>query len=92
MSIRHISSKIHVSIYKTSQEFHDNNVDMYILRLRNYPVEIFVNNNNNNNNNNNDNNNARPRTFIRRDCYEYIKNQAWNGTKELKQLIQGKPF
>ena len=39
-------------IYKTSQDFHDNSVHMYILRLRNYPVEIFVNNNNNNNNNN----------------------------------------
>ena len=37
-------------IYKTSQDFHDNSVHMYILRLRNYPVEIFVNNNNNNNN------------------------------------------
>ena len=34
-------------IYKTSQDFHDNSVHMYILRLRNYPVEIFVNNNNN---------------------------------------------
>ena len=28
--------------------------NMYVLRLRNYPVEIFVNNNNNNNNNNMD--------------------------------------
>ena len=37
-------------IYKTSQDFHDNSVHIYILRLRNYPVEIFVNNNNNNNN------------------------------------------
>ena len=32
------------------QDFHDNSVHMYILQLRNYPVEIFVNNNNNNNN------------------------------------------
>ena len=32
-------------IYKTSQDFHDNSVHMYILRLRNYPVETFVNNN-----------------------------------------------
>ena len=39
-------------IYKTSQDFHDNSVHMYILRLRNYPVKIFVNDNNNNNNNN----------------------------------------
>ena len=37
-------------IYKTSQDFHDNSVHTYILRLRNYPVEICVNNNNNNNN------------------------------------------
>ena len=50
-------------IYKTSQDFHDNSVHMYISRLRNYPVEIFVNNNDddddddNNNNNNNNNNN-----------------------------------
>ena len=40
-------------IYKTSQDFLDNSVHMNALRLRNYPVEIFVNNNNNNNNNNN---------------------------------------
>ena len=39
-------------IYKTSQDFHNNSVHMYILRLRNYPVETFVNNNSNNNNNN----------------------------------------
>ena len=44
-------------IYKTSQDFHDNSVHMYILRLRNYPVELFVNDNNNNNNNNKNNNN-----------------------------------
>ena len=35
-------------IYKTSQDFLDNSVHMNVLRLRNYPVEIFVNNNNNN--------------------------------------------
>ena len=40
-------------IYKTSQDFLDNSVHMNVLRLRNYPVEIFVNNNNNNSNNNN---------------------------------------
>ena len=44
-------------INKASQDFHDNSVHMYILRLRNYPVELFVNDNNNNNNKNNNNNN-----------------------------------
>ena len=33
---------------KKKQDFHDNSVHMYILRLRNYSVEIFIINNNNN--------------------------------------------
>ena len=47
-------------IYKTSQDFHDNSLHMHILRLRNYPVQISVNNIDDDNNNNDNNNNNAP--------------------------------
>ena len=73
-------------IYKTSQDFHDNSLHMYILRLRNYPVEISVNNNDNNNNNNdnNDNNNNNAPLLLWRPSLLYL-NPKSKHSKSAKQ-------